>query len=81
MPAMRFIHPLLTLQLVEAELVVALSPGSKTSELKASKLKASKLKTCELKTCELKARELKTCELKTCELKAGAGWKPKWLQF
>ena len=68
---MRFIHPVLTLQPVEAELVVALSPGSKTSELKASKLK----------TCELKARELKTCELKTCELKAGAGWKPKWLQF
>ncbi len=53
---MRFIHPLLTLQLVETQLVVALSPGSK-------------------------ARELKTCELKTCELKAGAGWKPKWLQF
>ena len=71
MPAMRFIHPLLTLQLVEAELVVALSPGSKTSELKASKLK----------TCELKARELKTGELKTGELKAGAGWKLKWRQF
>ena len=68
---MRFIHPLLTLQLVEAELVVALSPGSKTSELKASKLK----------TCELKARELKTGELKTGELKAGAGWKLKWRQF
>ena len=71
MPAMRFIHPVLTLQPVEAELVVALSPGSKTSELKASKLK----------TCELKARELKTGELKTGELKAGAGWKLKWRQF
>ena len=68
---MRFIHPVLTLQPVEAELVVALSPGSKTSELKASKLK----------TCELKARELKTGELKTGELKAGAGWKLKWRQF
>ena len=68
---MRFIHPVLTLQPVEAELVVALSPGSKTSELKASKLK----------TCELKARELKTGELKTGELKAGVGWKLKWRQF
>jgi hypothetical protein len=35
MPAMRFIHPLLTLQLVETKLVVALSPGSKASKLKA----------------------------------------------
>ena len=73
---MRFIHPVLTLQPVETQLVVALSLGSKSCELKTSELK-----TCELKTCELKARELKAGELKTCELKAGAGWKPKWLQF
>jgi hypothetical protein len=31
---MRFIHPVLTLQLVETQLVVALSPGSKLGELK-----------------------------------------------
>jgi hypothetical protein len=35
MPAMRFIHPLLTLQLVETKPIVALSPGSKASKLKA----------------------------------------------
>jgi hypothetical protein len=73
---MRFIHPVLTLQPVETQLVVALSLGSKTSELKTCELKARELKTSELKTSELKTGELKTGELKT-----GAGWKLKWLQF
>lgn len=71
MPAMWFIHPVLTLQPVETQLVVALSLGSKSCELKTS----------ELRTSELKACELEAGELKTCELKAGAGWKLKWLQF
>ena len=39
MPAMRFIHPVLTLQPVETQLVVALSLDSKTCELKAGELK------------------------------------------
>ena len=68
---MRFIHPVLTLQPVETQLVVALSLDSKTCELK----------TCELKAGELKAGELKTCELKAGELKTGAGWKLNWRQF
>jgi hypothetical protein len=42
---MWFIHPVLTLQPVETQLVVALSLGSKSCELEAG----------ELKTCELKA--------------------------
>jgi len=43
---MRFIHPVLTLQPVETQPIVALSPGSKTCELKARELKAGELKTC-----------------------------------
>jgi hypothetical protein len=38
-------------------------------------------KTCELKTGELKAGELKTSKLKARELKTGAGWKLNWRQF
>ena len=46
MPAMRFIQPVLTLQPVETQLVVALSPGIKACELKASELNTRELKTC-----------------------------------
>jgi hypothetical protein len=73
---MRFIHPVLTLQPVETQLVVALSLGSKTCELKTGELKAG-----ELKTSKLKARELKASKLKAGELKTGAGWKLNWRQF
>ena len=76
MPAMRFIHPVLTLQPVETQLVVALSLGNKTCELKTGELKAG-----ELKTSKLKARELKASKLKAGELKTGAGWKLNWRQF
>lgn len=44
MPAMWFIHPVLTLQPVETQLVVALSLGSKSCELKTSELRTSELK-------------------------------------
>jgi len=42
---MRFIHPVLTLQPVETQMVVALSLGNKTCELKTGELKAGELKT------------------------------------